>query len=300
MSTSIIKPCEGAVQKLAPMRMIDAIQQSAAAAPTVNKSANAYVPPSKRSAADTAAAEALVKAKGLSEADMNSATLFPTLGAAPVAPKGVWGKKLAAPLNAAPAPTSAPLNTQNAFAALSDDAQDAVSVTSSAAPLNFKAMIEERVEKDREEAALAAIPETEDPNEMTEAQLIRAGWSVLHKPFKSQADPLLGLAALQDFVARQDWRETPTDPFEAYVQNGETWDGRLGIPEELLERADPYQLMLHIIGEKSAGPDPYAVKASKEESTTSTGMVPKSIQRLQAIYKQKCARQAAATVAATS
>jgi hypothetical protein len=158
-------------------------------------------------------------------------------------------------------------------------------------------MIEERVEKDREEAALAAIPETEDPEEMTEAQLIRAGWSVLRKPFKSQVDPLLGLAALQEFVARQDWRETPTDPFEAYVNNGETWDGRLGIPQELLDRADPYQLMVHMIGEASAGPDPYAVKVTKEEGKLSSGLVPKSIQRLQAIYKEKCRRQAAVATA---
>jgi hypothetical protein len=295
MSAPISKPCEGTVQQLTPMRMIDVIRQQAAGAPAAaaskpaSASANAYVPPSKRAAGAVAEPQ---KQKSITEADMASDKLFPTLGAAPTAPKGVWGKPK--PNAATPAPTPA---NQNAFAALDEDADANPSPAPSAAPLNFKAVIEERIERDREEAEEAALPETEDPAEMTEAQLIRNGWARLRKPFASQVNPLFGQAALQEFVARQDWKDELADPWEAYVNNGETWDGRLGIPKELMDTGNSFDLLVYCVGPNAAGEDPYAAKVIKEEGTLSTGKMPKALQRLMEIHKKKVERLAARAAA---
>jgi hypothetical protein len=285
MSNSNPKPCEGAVQQLTPMRMIDVIRQQAAAAP--KPASNAYVPPSKR-VPDAAAEPA--KPKGISEAEMNSDKLFPTRGATPTAPKGVWGKAKPASATAAPA-------NQNTFAALDDDGEGPASPAPSAAALNFKAVIEERIERDREEAAEAALPETEDPAEMTEAQLIRNGWACLRKPFASQANPLFGQAALQDFVARQNWKDEP-DPWDAYVNNGETWDGQLGIPQQLLDTGNSFDILVYCVGPNAAGENPYETKVIKEEGTLSTGKVPKSMQRLMDLHKKKVERLASRAAAA--
>lgn len=296
MSASTSKPCEGAVQQLAPMRMIDVIRQQAATAPAAKPSSastNAYVPPSKRAAG--AAAEPQ-KPKGITESEMASDKLFPTLGAAPTAPKGVWGKPQAAMASAAtPKPQAAAPTNQNAFAALDDDVPP--SPAPSAAPLNFKAVIEERIERDREEAEEAALPETEDPAEMTEAQLIRNGWARLRKPFASQVNPVFGQAALQEFVARQIWKDEPADPWEAYVNNGETWDGQLGIPKELMDKGNSFDLLVYCVGPNAAGEDPYAAKVVKEEGTLSSGKIPKSTQRLMDLHKQKVQRLAARAAA---
>lgn len=220
------KLAEGVVQ-LQPMRGADLIrqaQEAAAAAPAAAPTASRYVPPSKRAAEPP-------KPKTLTTQDMASTELFPTLGG----PRAV--------VAATPVPAST-----NAFAVLDDDASSVSASTT--APLNFKKTLKATIKKEREEAeaaaALAAIPETDDPNEMTVEQLERNGWTVLRRPFASQPDALQGLEALRDFVEKHSagWVDGPADPELAYYENGETWT-TMGIPPELLEMGKERELMAY-------------------------------------------------------
>lgn len=219
------KLAQGVIQ-LQPMRGADLIrqaQENAATTPAAPTTAR-YLPPSKRGAEPP-------KLKTLTSADMESAELFPTLGGS---------KKVVA----APQPAPASAASLNAFAVLDEDAE---SVASSApGPLDFKKMLKTRVRKDREEAALAVLPETDNPSEMTQEQLEREGWAVLRRPFGSQPDPLQGLGALRDFVekASPSWRDGPLDPEQAYYENGDTWT-TIGIPPELLVMGKERELMAY-------------------------------------------------------
>jgi hypothetical protein len=253
-ATATPKPADGVVQ-LKPMRGADLIRQaheaaalSAAAAPTAAPTASRYVPPSKRGAEPP-------KPKTLTTQDMASAELFPTLG----------GPRAAAAA-AAPAPAST-----NAFAVLDDDASSVSASTT--APLNFKKTLKATIKKEREEAeaaaALAAIPETDDPNEMTVEQLERNGWTVLRRPFGSQPDALQGLEALRDFVEKHSagWVDGPADPELAYYENGETWT-TMGIPPELLEMGKERELMAYCCRTHGEEVPDYAAIAEQQRLAT--------------------------------
>lgn len=273
------KLAQGVIQ-LQPMRGADLIrqaQETAAAAPPATPTAARYLPPSKRGAEQP-------KLKTLTSADMESAELFPTLGGS---------KKAAA---AAPQPASASAASLNAFAALDEDAE---SVASSApGPLDFKMMLKTRVRKDREEAALAVLPETDNPSEMTPEQLEREGWAVLRRPFGSQPDPVQGLEALRDFVekASPGWRDGPLDPEQAYYENGETWT-YVGFPPELLVMGKERELMAYCCRTHNEEVPDYEELARKEaearEAHNAARATRGAVGKLQALLARKRAHRAA-------
>ena len=171
MSTATAKMCDGPASALQPIRMADMLKKTPAATPSATPTPSQYKPPSLRK-------EEEKKPKDLTQDELSSATLFPSLRPGQGKTMAQIKERMMGAATPAPStPTSA-----NPFAALDDDAS--ATPNSAAAPsLDFKAMMKERIRRDHAEAA-AALEEmnTTDPQKMSTAKLEQNGWGVLRMP----------------------------------------------------------------------------------------------------------------------
>lgn len=290
-----LRPCEGAAPALAPVRLGDLVKPAAAVGPAGAADAAparpAYVPPSLRKA------EEAKPKTGISSAEMSDQSLFPTLGATPKATGASWGAlrnrlvTAAAPAPAPAAPERPPDLSSNQFAALDEDA--AAAEPPSPAPISFKKVLEDRIKQDEEEAAAAAaeaaLPETEDPLEMTPEQLEKNGWARIHRPFGSQPDRLQGLTALREWLATRDWAEK-SDPLVADDGETFTWDDMTKLRQAIEvppDQPDSSQKVLELLCRPGAvGKNPWEnVKPVEETIAFREPKIPKGLADLMARKK---------------
>jgi hypothetical protein len=241
---------DGPINKLEPIRMadirmskvesFDSLRSAAetASVPATPAGPAKYVPPSLRAAAKTPTGKAAMP----TSLDTGSADLFPTLGAAPSPKVASWGQlraRLGAPAPNPGAPT--PIQSTNAFAALAEEAPGAPGAPT-LSPLNFKAMMDQRLEKDAAEAVQREIPETDDPLEMTHGQLAAAGWACLDLPGLSAT---LRKTLERNNVAVSTCSPAPEDPDTTFTV--EEWDwNQMGIPEEIKDSGDSIKMLRYL------------------------------------------------------
>jgi hypothetical protein len=286
-----IRPCEGGAPALAPVRLGDLVKPAAAAPADAAPARPAYVPPSLRKA------EEAKPKTGITSAEMSDQSLFPTLGATPKATGASWGALRNRLVTAAApaAPERPPDLSSNQFAALDEDAAAAPAPppVPSAGPVSFKKVLEDRIKQDEEEAAAAAaeaaLPETEDPLEMTPEQLVKNGWARIHRPFGSQPDRLQGLTALREWLATRDWTEKP-DPL--VTDDGETftWDDMTKLRQALEvppDQPESSQRVLELLCRPAAaGKNPWEnVKPVEETIAFREPKIPKGLADLLARKK---------------
>lgn len=247
-SETPLKMCDGPIQRLQPMRMaqlakvnsFETIGSAESAEGSSTPSATPkYVLPSLRSVGSFGTAASTPKSL-----DLSSASSFPALGATS-APKGAtWGQLRNRLAGGATTQAALPSTaTKNSFSALAEDAGSVASST----PLNFKAMLQERIEQDSLEKSKQEY-EIDDPLEMTDEQLLESGWSILKK----------GTSAPVTLEAVVDPAANGSSPF--FEEETETADDLvLGIPLDVIESGDSHKYLTYACRATAVGTDPWYV-----------------------------------------
>ena len=188
--------------------------------------------------------------KVLSDDQLNSAALFPTLGGAPTAaPKGSWAQLRTR--------LSPPKESENSFAVLAEE-----QVTTPKA-MSYGSMIKERIQKDIQEKKEAdlAQQEVEDPLEMTDEQLTYEGWAILRI---SKAAGKGGYA-IEDFGASAPSTE---DKEDEYFRNGTTWDRMDHLLTAMNEFTTPEAFFKQVLSSEKVAMQKQEPQANPQDSSS--------------------------------